>query len=220
MEAPAAQFIQILHRQEGPAAHMYVQAVQHEGGAAGFPQLLSKFFLRHRLVEGRLGGGSLHTDRGRSLPIPPHQGEGQAGGLPLCQPGLRLNLLLLLRVHILPVQAVKQGLISLPEGRFFPERHHVPPIVLPVISVGKSSPVKEIQEETPVRGVHRVALSPPLQVTVHVFPVDSHHPGGIAGTLHAALDLHGIYARLHHVGDQIQGAQILQAEHISLVLLI
>ena len=129
-------------------------------------------------------------------------------------------LLLQFGLHIGLIQIFKEFLVSLPELRFFPQRNHAASIVPGIVAVCESASIKEIQEHFPVPGLHEISVPPLLQIPVHVFAVNAHHTRRISGALHSPLYLQGVHACLYDIGQDVKGAQIFQAQHISLAAFI
>ena len=75
-----------------------------------------------------------------------------------------------------------------------------------VVSVRLAPAVKQLQKALSVLFIHPVTGPSLFQIKVRVAPVDFHHSGRIARTLHPAFNLHGVDSRFYHIGNEIQGA--------------
>ena len=129
-------------------------------------------------------------------------------------------ILLQFGLHIGLIQIFKKFLVSLPELRLFPQRYHAAAIVPGVVAVCEPASVKKVQEHLPVLRLHTVTVPSLLQIPVHVFAVNAHHARRISGALHSSLYLQGVHACLYDIGQDVKGAQILQAQHVSLAAFI
>ncbi len=176
--------------------------------------LLLQLLPGHGLVAGRLGPGPPNRHLKRLLFVLPASTHLQfkAYLLSLLHSQDALNRLLFLPIHIKLIQLLKQSLVCLPKSRFLSHRDHIRPVVLPVIPLCQSAPVKQIQKLLFVRRVHAVSLFSLGIVLLHIFAVDPHHPCRVSGAFHAPLDLQGVDACLDQIRDQIQSAEILHAE--------
>ena len=68
------------------------------------------------------------------------------------------------------IQLLIQLLIALPEGRLLPQCKHIPSVVLKIVALRLSAPVKEIQKPPPVPRLYMKALASLLPVELQVVP--------------------------------------------------
>ena len=84
------------------------------------------------------------------------------------------------------------------------------------IAVRKSVPVEQCEQCPSVRIFYSISFSPPRKVKVEILPVDGDNTCRILRLLHTAFYLQGGDAVLNEFRQQIEQAQILRAQKVSL----
>ena len=98
------------------------------------------------------------------------------------------------------------------------QRDHALIIMTVEITIGKTATGKQVRETLAVLRIHAVGVPALLQVQVHVFAVNGRHTGHILRLLHASFDLKGHNAGIDQVRKQIDRAQILRTDNVTILL--